>query len=130
MDFEQFFNELLESTTPSTRSSIIKELNKQSKSKMELKHKKESYFVIKYRDLEIYLEEVWNKKPVEILESPNDTTYRLDRITKGDKYYEEKEYQEIADKGYFVWDELRTVLLGLCREEKIPEGNYLIIVSW
>ena len=130
MDFEQFFNELLNSTTPLTRSSIIKELNKQSESGMELKHKKESYFVIEYRDLERYLEEVWNKKPVQILESPNDTTYRLDRITKGDKYYEEKEYQEIADKGYFVWYDLRTVLLGLCREEKIPEGNYLIIVSW
>jgi len=98
---------------------------------MKLKAKYIKYICIDYSDLERYLKYIWKKeKSVEILESPNDASYSFEKIKKDEKYFEDKDYQKIINNGYFEWWRLRTVLMGLCKDGKIIEGNYLINVSW
>jgi len=87
---------------------------------------------IDYSDLERFLGDIFGNN-IEMLESPNDTSHTTS-IEKSfeDKYTSIEDLQEIEDKmnnGNFEYY-LSQVFSWLYKHKFIPEGNYIINVSW
>lgn len=69
-------------------------------------------------------------KPMEMLESPNDTDY-VQNVTKRqfDEYIQ-KTIDTNIKNGHFTCWELGTMLTDLANKNIIPQGNYVVNVSW
>lgn len=106
-----------------------------------------SFITIDYSELDDIINDFYGFKPtgkgygdglfecVACEEMDNDSDYHYDDITKkeasewfADKYNSEdlEEFKTNSNTMYV----LRTVLLDLVRNDKIPEGDYLVQVSW
>jgi hypothetical protein len=69
-------------------------------------------------------------KPMEMLESPNDTDYSLNIKKEEICDYDQRILNENIARGHFTCWHLGTMLTDLVNKNIIPQGNYVVNVSW
>lgn len=69
-------------------------------------------------------------KPMEMLESPNDTSYSHEVKKETLDEYDTKDVENGVKHGYFECWRLGLFLTDLCNKDIIPPGHYLVRVSW
>jgi hypothetical protein len=95
-----------------------------------------SYHKIEYGDFESIVQAVYDQEYefVADVECGNDSEHSFTDVTKGslDKYgpYDRQTLEEFKSIGKYGYGTARILLNDLVDQELIPEGNYLITVSW
>ena len=96
-----------------------------------LKIKRAEYFIVDYSALEEFVEKEYGQEFNFVIdtESSNDTCKSFSvQKEKIDQYNLEAiaQFRESGEGSYIT----QTLLTDLCNRDRIPEGNYLITVSW
>lgn len=97
-----------------------------------LKMKQATYNEVNYEDLERLVHEVYDQPGYSLvadIESGNDFSYTFSVCKEEIDNYDLEKLQLFRDTGLhhsLIW----TLLADLCNQEIIPEGNYLISISW
>ena len=97
--------------------------------------KEQAIFRVDYDDLNILLSNEYygeNKTVFEShLECPNDTEYFFSNITKEPLLdYDQRSLKEDVERKCCEWYHMGVHIQNLVNKGKLPEGNYLISVSW
>lgn len=69
-------------------------------------------------------------KPMEMLESPNDTDYAVTVTKEPLGEYDLSSIKECVDSGSFEYYYLRLLMQNLAIKNVIPVGEYVVTMSW
>lgn len=95
----------------------------------EIEEREDRYYCLEYSELEDLLNEFFGTDNINVcLERENDS-YFVTYAQKGELDESDREDIEGLLKGASSWG-IDTALTLLCNDDLIPEGNYLISVSW
>lgn len=101
---------------------------------VELKYRTESYYYVDYDEFDKFVKEIYGVQQFEVaadLESGNDTSHTFNGIKKKPlSQWDAKKIEDFKTKDGAVSYTTRTLLEDLCNNGHIPEGNYIIRVSW
>ena len=98
-----------------------------------LKYKEVKYFHVDYDDLEDFFKEVYNlqvRPEIVAMQTYSNDMSDIFNIKKGIlNNWESRDLDLFKSTGYAPYA-LGTVLTDLCNRDLIPEGQYLINISW
>lgn len=98
---------------------------------MKLKHTKEVKIIVDYNDLEAFIEEIYGHEyEIVSMEEWNNSESHTFNI-KGERIDDyNMKYITFLEKGNPKQYSLRVILIDMCNNGYIEEGNYLINISW